>query len=113
MSLFPKTYQAWHRTATLVRGEPDVTYTEFSLEGSVQPVTGRDLQALPAGRFDLGSVKVYTLQELVVGVEGSELLGDVVEYHGVKYEIIQRLPYYADIITHNKYVANLYTGPVS
>ena len=107
-TLFPRTISMIHRTAELVNGRWTTSEAEGSFVGSVQPVSGKDLQFLPEGRRDIGMVKVYSNTALAVSVEGSNTPGDIVLWAGKKWEVIRELVYANDIINHFKYIAALF-----
>ena len=108
-TLFPSTHSGIRREPVWVDGEVTATETPFTFEGSVQTVTAKDMSAFPESRFDTGSVKVYSDGPLVVGAEGSQVLGDLALFNGRKYEIVNEAPYQNGLIPHYKYLAKLRT----
>ena len=108
-TLFPRTINMIHRTAELVNGRWTTSEAEGSFVGSVQPVNGKDLQFLPEGRRDVGVVKIYCNSPLNVSVEGSTDSGDIVIWHGKKWEVFQELNFANGLINHYKYLAG-YVG---
>ena len=107
-TLFPRTISYKHRTAELVNGVWEFSETDGTFTGSVQPLTGKELQFLPEGRRDIGLMKVYSNTPLSVSVEGSNIPGDVVIWAGRKWEIIRELVFANDLINHYKYIAALF-----
>ena len=107
-TLFPRTISYKHRTAELVNGVWEFSETDGTFTGSVQPLTGKELQFLPEGRRDIGLMKVYSNTPLSVSVEGSNTPGDVVIWAGRKWEIIRELVFANDLINHYKYIAALF-----
>ena len=107
-TLFPRTINYKHRTAELVNGVWEFSETDGTFTGSVQPLTGKELQFLPEGRRDIGLMKVYSNTPLSVSVEGSNTPGDVVIWSGRKWEIIRELVFANDLINHYKYIAALF-----
>lgn len=107
-TLFPRTIGYKHRTAELVNGVWEFSETDGTFTGSVQPLTGKELQFLPEGRRDIGLMKVYSNTPLSVSVEGSNTPGDVVIWAGRKWEIIRELVFANDLINHYKYIAALF-----
>lgn len=107
-TLFPRTIGYKHRTAELVNGVWEFIETDGTFTGSVQPLTGKELQFLPEGRRDIGLMKVYSNTPLSVSVEGSNTPGDVVIWAGRKWEIIRELVFANDLINHYKYIAALF-----
>jgi hypothetical protein len=106
-TLFPSTHSGIRRDTVWVEGEASASETPFTFEGSVQTVTAKDMSAFPEGRFDIGGVKVYSDTPLVVGLEGGQVLGDLVLFNGHKYEVISEAPYQNGLIPHFKYMAKL------
>ena len=107
-TLFPRTINYKHRTAELVNGVWEFSETDGTFSGSVQPLTGKELQFLPEGRRDIGLMKVYSNTPLSVSVEGSNTPGDIVIWAGRKWEIIRELVFANDLINHYKYIAALF-----
>lgn len=107
-TLFQRTISYKHRTADLVNGVWEFSETDGTFTGSVQPLTGKELQFLPEGRRDIGLMKVYSNTPLSVSVEGSNTPGDVVIWAGRKWEIIRELVFANDLINHYKYIAALF-----
>lgn len=107
-TLFQRTIGYKHRTAELVNGVWEFSETDGTFTGSVQPLTGKELQFLPEGRRDIGLMKVYSNTPLYVSVEGSNTPGDVVIWAGRKWEIIRELVFANDLINHYKYIAALF-----
>lgn len=107
-TLFPRIISYKHRTAELVNGVWEFSETDGTFTGSVQPLTGKELQFLPEGRRDIGLMKVYSNTPLSVSVEGSNTPGDVVIWAGRKWEIIRELVFANDLINHYKYIAALF-----
>lgn len=107
-TLFPRTISYKHRNAELVNGVWEFSETDGTFTGSVQPLTGKELQFLPEGRRDIGLMKVYSNTPLSVSVEGSNTPGDVVIWAGRKWEIIRELVFANDLINHYKYIAALF-----
>lgn len=105
-TLFPHSLVVQHRSGSLVKG----VWTPGPVEsgifvGSVQPVNGKDLDLLPIGRRDTGSVKVYSNTPLAVATEGGTTPGDVVVWQGRQWELVAALPYQNGVINHYKYLA--------
>jgi hypothetical protein len=104
-TLFPKTISYKAVTGSYVSGIWVKSEATGTFEGSVQPVTGKDLETLPTGRGDRGIVKVYSGTQLNVSRADTDNSGDIVIWEGKEWEIIQELPYQNDLIEHYKYFA--------
>lgn len=85
--------------------EQNASGDTFYIRGSVQPITGKDMDSLPIGRSDIGRVKLYTSTKLEVGVTGSDNTGDLIQYDGRVWEVIQESTYANGLIAHYKYIA--------
>lgn len=105
-TLFPKTISYNEITGGYVSGiwTPNAPVAK-TFEGSVQPITGKDLVALEVGREDLGKVKVYSSTPLKVSTEGREYSGDIVIWQDKEWELIQAMDFQNDLINHYKYIA--------
>lgn len=104
-TLFPKTINVRRITGGYVNG----IWTENApvsetFQGSVQPVTGKDLDTVEVGREDRGKVKVYSSTPLSVSIEGEEYSGDVVIWQDKEWELIQAMDFQNDLINHYKYI---------
>lgn len=62
--------------------------TRIQIKGSVQPLKGRELQALPEGIHDRAEAKLYTKTELVgVGSEQDGQVPDLIKWRDRWYEL--------------------------
>ncbi len=61
--------------------------TTFSIEASIQPVTGRDLRSLPEGQHADDTKIVFTVTELKTRSPSSE--PDVITYKGEPWQVIR------------------------
>lgn len=104
-TLFPHTISVLKQVGERVNGRWAAAGTPQNITGSVQPLNGRDLQFLPEGRRDTGSVKVYSSTPLSISSEGSETPGDIVIWHGGKWEVYAELAHQNGLINHYKYLA--------
>ena len=108
VTLISKTQQYSYSTGSYIRGrwEEDPA-TAGTFEGSIQPLSFKDMQSTAVGREDRGKVKIYTKTQLPVGEEDSNISGAIVEWQGKKWEVIQEIVYAMGILPHNKYIAEL------
>ena len=83
----------------------------LSFRGTIQPITGKELESLNVGQDDTGKVKVYSTTKLNVAKKGDNATGDIVYYNGKKWELIDELDYQNKLIQHYKYIAE-YRGVV-
>lgn len=105
-TLFPKTISYLRKSGAYVKG----IWTEGSsipstFTGSVQLVTGKDLEMVPVGRRDKGLVKIYSNSPLNVSQEGADTPGDIVIWAGKQWEVFQEISYGNSLIEHYKYMA--------
>jgi len=87
----------------------DGTPGSSSFQGSVQPMSGKEIDALGIGRVDGGYVKVYSDTQIPVSEKGGKEKGAIITWNGRKWEAVQELGFQNGIIPHYKYVAQ-YTG---
>ena len=110
MTLFPKTIPVSTQPGGYVNGEWVIgTPVVGTFVGSVQPMTDKEIQALPVARKDVGYVKIYSNTPLNVSTEGGAQVGDVVTWQGSKWEVVSAGEYQNGLINHYKYVG-MYTG---
>lgn len=103
-TLFPKTILYKQVTGSYVSGVWTPSEGDSTFEGSVQPVTGKDLVNLNVGREDRGKVKVYSDTKLNVSLEGTNKSGDKVIWQDQIWELIQELQYQNGLVPHYKYI---------
>lgn len=86
------------------RGEwADGTPNLVTIYGSVQPVSGQELNVLPEGLRTRETVKIYTDSELNTAEVSQR--PDRLEWRGKVYEIAMKSPYQSGVINHFKYYA--------
>lgn len=111
--IFRKLITYTERTKTLVRGDYVVSETPgLTFWGNVHDFTGTELYNIPAGQANVGKVKVYSESTLNVAIEGTDTVGDLVEWEGRLWEIIWILHHNQGLIPHWKYLAE-YRGEVT
>lgn len=105
-TLFPKPFTIRRNTRSLVRGVWQLGTPEtLTFQGSVQPLSGRDLMVLEQASRDIGKVWIYTGSQLKKRTEGSQDVADLLVHGGSIWEIIDDKPYSNGIIPHHKYMA--------
>ncbi len=104
-TLFSSTIPYKQVTGSWVNGVWTTVEVDSTFTGSVQPVTGRDLEVLDVGREDVGRIKVYSNTPLNVSGEGTENSGDIVIWQGGRWEVSQAMDFQNDLISHYKYIA--------
>lgn len=80
------------------------TESSFTIQASVQPVTGEDQLTLPEGRRLSDYVKAYSDTELQVLGEVVGLQPDKLVWRGHEYECIQMDVRQMSVINHYKYI---------
>lgn len=106
MSLFPSSQSGFRSTGSFVRGEwVESAPTTFTFQGSIQPISAKDLELVPQGLEDRGMIKIYTNTELTISREGTNSSGDMINWQGSEWEVIQKIPNQSDLISHFKYIA--------
>lgn len=104
-TLFPQTIQAHRRAGSYVGPRWVAADIDFTFEGSVQPVTGKEFETLAIGRQDGGILKVYSDSLLNVSKEGNPQTGDWFTWDGRQWELCAELPNQNSLIPHYKYIA--------
>ena len=78
----------------------------LTLQGSVQPIAGYELEQLPVDRQNGGSIKIYTSAPLIVSSEGHpDITSDVVVWSGKLWEVWQSQVNGNNLIPHFKSIA--------
>jgi len=79
----------------------------FTITASIQPATGRDIDALPEGRREYRHVNVYTDTRLIP--QDDDATGDVIDIDGENFEVVTveswqlgGLPHYEAIAEYRK-----------
>lgn len=80
------------------------TTTDTTIQASVQPAAGRDLEALEEGKRSLHSVRVYTTTALRVADARDQTLGDRLVIDGEVFEVAVVMRQ-RSIIPHFKVIA--------
>lgn len=103
-TLFPQKHTVIRRQGEYNKGVWRSHSTTLNFMGSIQPVSGREIDALPIARKDIGTVKIYSSTPLCIAEEGKENTGDIVLFCGRQWEVVQRLDYTNGLIPHLKYI---------
>ena len=107
-TLFPKRYETIiHGVGAYdVNGDfiPGANSDSFFL-GSMQPLSGKEIESLNIGRADVGKMKVYSDRVLKVSVDGGDEAGEIIKFNDERWEVIDQLHYDSGIIPHYKYIA--------
>lgn len=111
MTLFPKPFTVRRTTRTLVRGVwTDGTPADSIHYGSIQPLSGKDMEMFPPASRTTGRIWVYTDSQLNTRTEGSATPADLVLFKGATYEVIPWQAWDNGLIPHNKYLAEYVGG---
>ena len=114
MSLFPTfTLTVRRPTETIDTGqyidgvwvpgtEGTVTNPDFTIQTSVQPASGKDLEVLEEGLRTKEILKIYPTTELKAVDQHNNIEADIVEYNGNDYKVINVKAYQNGIINHYK-----------
>ena len=86
---------------------------EKSFQGTIQPLNSRELNSLPEGERDLGSVKVYSSTRLPVSTQGENGVGALVVFQEEHYRCVKENIWSSGLIPHYKYIAFLDNGDVN
>lgn len=107
-TLFPKKYETIsHGTGDYdINGNwvPGSDIDSFFM-GSMQPMTGKEIESLTVGRADIGKMKIYSDRILKVSRDGGDEAGEIIKFNNQRWEVIDELNYDSDLIPHFKYIA--------
>ena len=111
MSLF-KTYTLTVKrpTETMTKGtyidgrwiEGDLTLNTFTIQTSVQPANGKDLEVLPEGLRTNDIFKIYPKTKLQAVDQHNNQEADIVIWDGKDYEVIFAGDWQNNLISHYK-----------
>jgi len=106
---FPQTWSKTQYTAgSYVNGKwVEGTPTVSALIADIQPISGKELDTLTIGDRNIGKIKVYTSEALIIMNEGTYQSGDRVTWNGEIYELIGKQERNGGLITHIKYIGEL------
>ena len=111
-TLFPKTIDyisgsgGSYVNGVFVPGAPVAS----TFQGSVQPMSGKEIQSFSWARKDTGHVKIYSGTPLPISTEGGDTKGAVVEWQSQLWEVVHELKNQNDLIPHYKYIAEYRDG---
>ena len=102
MSQFRTTFTVKRKTAgAYVNGKfTGETTSDISIQASVQPLRGEEVQLLPEGRRNSQAVKIYTSTQLNAIASGRN--PDRLVYMGSEFEILTVEPWQSNVISHYK-----------
>jgi hypothetical protein len=105
-TLFGRTVTVRRRTGSYVKGVwTEGATSSFTIRGTAQPMSSREIESLNVGRKDTGKIKIYSDTQLVVSEEGATNAGDFIAFGGKEWEIIAELTNQNALINHYKYIA--------
>lgn len=107
MIMFPKNYSIKRKAAgTFTKGIfTEGTETTITIVADVQPITGKDFEALNIGREYRGAVRIYT--DVTLNFSAASQTPDKIVFDSFDYEILELNKRDGGLITHNKYIAYL------
>lgn len=82
------------------------TDTPLNIMASIQPLTGKDLETLPEGLRESGTLRLYTDFELRTADQKTKTPADVVTLYGKRHIVIQVLPWGNNVINHFKCIVS-------
>jgi hypothetical protein len=113
MTVLPRnTINYYVVTTTIAYGVATKVETASTFIGSVQPITGKDLESMSSGRTDVGMVKAYSDTKLNVSLEGVDHPGDIIVWQGQRWECVKESIYQNGLVPHYKYFCE-YRGEVT
>lgn len=108
--LFPQTYQYKpFINAGWVKGRYQSYYSDTLSEfsGNIQPVGQEEFDSLDIGRELKGMIKIYTDKILNRSIEGTKENGDLIQYDGKEWEVIDLNLHTGTLLPHRRYFAEL------
>jgi hypothetical protein len=79
--------------------------SSLALTAAVQPLNGREFEALPTGERTTETLKMYSVDEILPPKDDANIVGDVVSFDGKTYRVksVERwvdsgLPFYKSIL---------------
>lgn len=89
-------------------------WKEYDFDGTIQPLTAKEILSMEYGERDTGGVKIYTFDNIPFAQEGSTGAGSevLVKFDERYYKLYEKSPYRSQLIEHNKYIAFLYKQTV-
>lgn len=109
MSLFPQAIPYRRDTGGYdSRGIWETTSSATgTVQGSMQPASGDDLEALPENERKTGLYKVYIdfSEQLIAPPEGSNQKGDILTWLGGLYQVTKEAEFNNGLLPHRKYFA--------
>ena len=78
-----------------------------SIDASIQPVTGKEIQRLPSDRQEMENIKLFTKAPLYVNNTMKQTQADVIEYNGYKYEVHSVMDWTRTDLNHYESIASL------
>jgi hypothetical protein len=105
MNLFrsPLTVKSYANGAYIDGEWQEGAETQFTIQGSVQPASGEEMQLLPEGRRKYGAYRVYTNATLKTANEDANNPDKVVLFDR-EHEVVAEMNWRNNVITHNKYL---------
>ena len=89
-SFFATTYQCLHRAQTINNyGETVLIETDFTINASIQPTSGKELDFLPESAFLTESIKIFSKEQLTSAIPSG--YGDIVIFNGVRYQVTRSM----------------------
>lgn len=76
----------------------------FTIQASVQPLRGEEIQLLPEGRRNSQAVRIYTDTQLYVKTD-EQTNPDKLTAFGESYEVLSVEPWQSNVINHYKCIA--------
>lgn len=77
---------------------------QYTIYGSLQPTTTRDMQSLPEGRRDRAMYALFTDSVLRVEDINAQTNPDVIVLPDGLYEVTQDSPWQNEVISHHRYI---------
>ena len=96
---FATQYNCFHRAQTVNNyGETVLTETAFTIQASIQPTTGRELDFLPESAYLTESITIYSQETLSSAIPHG--YGDIVVYQGTRYQVARSMQWNTHAVSY-------------
>lgn len=84
---------------------------DFTVEADCQSMSAKEIESLNIGKDNLGKIKIFCDTELIIAVPGTDGYdlqnGDRIVFLDDEYEIIKRIPFINNVISHFEYIGEI------
>lgn len=89
-SLFAQKYDCYHRSVSISDyGETILAETAFTIQASIQPTSGHELEFLPESALLTESIKIFSKEPLSSAIPSG--YGDIVVFNGARFQVARSM----------------------